>query len=205
MTDAMDDGVLADACPLAREAAEDVALMGKVRHGDMAAFQTLVERHQGRVIGTVAKMLGDDIEAEDIAQRVFVRVWKSAPRYQPSAKFTTWLLTITRNLVFNELRRRSRHPADSMDEPDSEWTRQYADDSTISPSQEMVCSELSDAIESAIAQLPKPQRLALILRRYEEMPYEEIGKVLGCSVPAVKSLLFRARTELRRLLASHLK
>src|SRR3982751_5678725 len=94
-----------------QEDAEDVRLMGLVSGGDSAAFETLVERHQTLVVGTVVRMLGNNADAEDIAQQVFVRVWKSAARYEPRAKFTTWLLKITRNLVFNELRRRKRHAA----------------------------------------------------------------------------------------------
>src|SRR6202795_4711625 len=92
------------------EAAEDVRLMKLVSHGDTSAFETLIERHQSLVAGTVARMLGSNSDVEDIAQQVFIRVWKSASRYVPRAKFTTWLLKITRNLVFNELRRSKRHP-----------------------------------------------------------------------------------------------
>ncbi len=84
----------------------EVAWMARIRDGDAEAFRHLVEAHQGRVINTIAKMLGSDAEAEDLAQQVFIRVWRSAGRYQPTAKFTTWLFRITRNLVFNELRRR---------------------------------------------------------------------------------------------------
>ena len=84
--------------------------MARVKHGDTDALRDLIEAHQHRVIGTVAKMLGDDCDAEDISQQVFIRVWRSATRYEPTAKFTTWLFKITRNLVFNELRRRKRHP-----------------------------------------------------------------------------------------------
>ena len=91
------------------EDARDVALMQLVGAGDTVAFEELVERHQRLVVGTVARMLGSNSDVEDIAQQVFVRVWKSARRYVPRAKFTTWLLKITRNLVFNELRRLSRH------------------------------------------------------------------------------------------------
>ena len=91
------------------EDAEDVRLMQLVSGGDTSAFEKLIERHQSLVAGTVARMLGSNSDVEDIAQQVFIRVWKSARRYVPRAKFTTWLLKITRNLVFNELRRSKRH------------------------------------------------------------------------------------------------
>src|SRR5919199_5164263 len=91
------------------EDAEDVRLMRLVARGDTAAFEQLIERHQTLVLGTVARMLGSNSDVEDIAQQVFIRVWKSAGRYVPRAKFTTWLLKITRNLVFNEMRRTKRH------------------------------------------------------------------------------------------------
>src|SRR6266496_395368 len=91
------------------EDAEDVRLMRLVSGGDTGAFEQLIERHQSLVAGTVARMLGSNSDVEDIAQQVFIRVWKSARRYVPRAKFTTWLLKITRNLVFNELRRSKRH------------------------------------------------------------------------------------------------
>src|SRR3954451_23361641 len=94
--------------------AEDVRLMQLVAGGDTAAFERLIERHQTLVAGTVARMLGNNSDVEDIAQQVFIRVWKSAHRYVPRAKFTTWLLKITRNLVFNELRRRKRHTLTSL-------------------------------------------------------------------------------------------
>src|ERR1700730_17336777 len=91
------------------EDAEDVRLMLLVARDDRAAFEELIERHQALVVGTVARMLGSNSDVEDIAQQVFVRVWRSAGRYVPRAKFTTWLLKITRNLVFNEMRRTKRH------------------------------------------------------------------------------------------------
>src|SRR5947209_4094034 len=90
--------------------AEDVRLMRLVATGDTEAFEQLIERHQALVAGTVARMLGSNSDVEDIAQQVFIRVWKSAGRYVARAKFTTWLLKITRNLVFNEMRRAKRHP-----------------------------------------------------------------------------------------------
>src|SRR3954451_18937331 len=93
----------------ADEESDNVRLMPLVGRGDMAAFEQLIERHQSLVAGTVARMLGSNSDVEDIAQQVFIRVWKSASRYVARAKFTTWLLKITRNLVFNELRRTKRH------------------------------------------------------------------------------------------------
>src|SRR5947207_4724897 len=92
------------------EDADDLRLMRLVGRGDTTAFEELIEKHQALVAGTVVRMLGSNSDVEDIAQQVFIRVWKSARRYVPRAKFTTWLLKITRNLVFNEMRRSKRHP-----------------------------------------------------------------------------------------------
>ncbi|MEY2561923.1 MAG: hypothetical protein QOH88_116 [Verrucomicrobiota bacterium] len=184
--------------------AEDVRLMQLASTGDTDAFEQLVERHQRLVLGTVARMLGNNSEVEDIAQQVFVRVWKSANRYVPTAKFTTWLLKITRNLVFNEVRRRTRHVRVPLQlEPDEE-ERPLKDEHAIAPDASLLEQELQGAIEDAIAQLPETQRMALVLRRYDDLSYEEIADVLDQSVPAVKSLLFRARTELRQSLQRYL-
>ncbi len=183
---------------------EDVQLMEAVSRGDMVAFEQLVARHQALVGGTVARMLGDNSEVDDVAQQVFVRVWKSARRYVPRAKFTTWLLKITRNLVFNELRRRKRHAVVSLQQDQGEEETQIKDERSQQPDASLLESELQGAITSAIAQLPETQRMALVLRRYEELSYEEIAEVLDQSVPAVKSLLFRARTELRQRLKTYL-
>jgi RNA polymerase sigma-70 factor, ECF subfamily len=183
---------------------EDVRLMGLIGAGDTAAFERLMERHQSLVIGTVARMLGSNSEVEDIAQQVFVRVWKSAGRYVARAKFTTWLLKITRNLVFNELRRAKRRghiPIQSDTEAEELPLR---DDGGQAPDAAALEHELKQAIDRAIGELPETQRMAVILRRYEEMSYEQIADVLDLSVPAVKSVLFRARTELRARLAAYL-
>ena len=178
--------------------------MQLVRAGDTVAFEELVERHQRLVAGTVARMLGSNSDVEDIAQQVFVRVWKSAKRYVPRAKFTTWLLKITRNLVFNELRRRSRHAQLPLQVESEEKERPIRDERATAPDASLLEQELQRAIETAIAQLPENQRMAVILRRYDELSYEEIAEALGQSVPAVKSLLFRARTELRTRLSRYL-
>jgi RNA polymerase sigma-70 factor, ECF subfamily len=186
------------------EDTEDVRLMRLVGAGDAGAFEQLVERHQRLVVGTVSRMLGNNSDAEDIAQQVFVRVWKSAKRYVPRAKFTTWLLKITRNLVFNELRRRSRHPQVPLQTEAEEEERPIRDEHAVAPDASLLEQELQKAIDAAIANLPETQRLAVILRRYEELSYEEIAETLDQSVSAVKSLLFRARTELRTSLSRYL-
>ncbi|MDP4938163.1 MAG: sigma-70 family RNA polymerase sigma factor [Verrucomicrobiales bacterium] len=182
----------------------DVELMGKVGAGDIRAFEELVERHQRAVIGTVAKMLGNASDAEDIAQQVFVRIWKSAVRYEAQAKFTTWLFTITRNHDYTEVRRRQRKPTVSVDEREETTHRTVEDLQAVSPDDEMLQTELEEAIDRAIQGLPDKQRMAVVLRRYEEMPYEEIAAVLEMSIPAVKSLLFRARAHLKEALQRYL-
>ena len=166
------------------EGVDDVTLMLRVRDGDLEAFEALVTRHQHSVVGTAAKMLGGGADAEDIAQQVFVRVWKSAARYEPSAKFTTWLMTITRNLVFNELRRRRRTHQVSMDaDAEDSMKHQFVDEEAPVPSEQLLDTELQDAIDAAIASLPENQRLAIVLRRFEGMPYEDIARVLGDQRP----------------------
>jgi RNA polymerase sigma-70 factor, ECF subfamily len=186
------------------EDAKDVRLMQLVSSGETGAFEELVERHQRLVLGTVARMLGNNSDVEDIAQQVFLRVWKSAKRYVPRAKFTTWLLKITRNLVFNELRRRSRHAQLPLQIESESEERPIRDERATAPDAALLEQELQQAVETAIGQLPETQRMAVVLRRYDELSYEDIAEVLDQSVPAVKSLLFRARTELRARLGRYL-
>ena len=182
----------------------DLALMMRVKDGDEAAFEQLIKRHQAMVIGTVAKMLGSTTDSEDIAQQVFIRLWKSAPRYEVKAKFTTFLFTIMRNLVFNESRRRRRKKESSIDEREDDFHLQTEDSQTKSPDEKILQDELQAAVDKAIASLPEKQRMAVILRRYENMPYEEIASILKTSVSAIKSHLFRARTTLRESLQQYL-
>jgi RNA polymerase sigma factor (sigma-70 family) len=184
-----------------------IQLMRSVKAGDERAFQELVELHQHAVIGTCAKMLGSIDDAHDVAQQVFLRVWKAAPRYQPSAKFTTWLFTILRHLVFNETRRKIRRPTISLDEKldSDDRPHEIVDTATRSPDHALLQIELENAIDRAIESLPENQRLAVVLRRYQDMPYDEIAAILKTSLPSVKSLLFRARTQLRESLRDYLE
>ena len=180
--------------------------MLRIKEGDTEAFRELVEAHQQRIVGTVSRMIGDETEAEDIAQQVFLRIWKSAPRWEPAAKFTTWAFTIMKHLVFNETRRRSRRgtlPLETGDD-DENFEFQHADESTKSPDRAVLDAEHQDAIERAIQELPETQRMALVLRRYQDVSYEEIAVIMKLSVPAVKSVLFRARNDLREKLRQYL-
>src|SRR5438046_4856845 len=186
------------------EDADDLRLMQLVGRGDTGAFEQLIEKHQALVAGTVARMLRSNSDVEDIAQQVFIRVWKSARRYVPRAKFTTWLLKITRNLLFNELRRtRRRAHVPLQSEPGAE-DPPVKDEMNLAPDASLLELELQRTIEEAILQLSETQRLALMLRRYEQLSYEQIAEVLGLSVPAVHSLSCRARSELRSKLSKYL-
>jgi RNA polymerase sigma-70 factor (ECF subfamily) len=195
----------ADSTPNPLEAnAIDFTLMERIGAGDHQAFRELVERHQNAVIGTVAKMLGNASESEDIAQQVFLRIWRNAKRYRPDAKFTTYLFTITRNLVFNESRRKSRKKEVSSDEREENSNCLVEASPDRQPDAELLQAELQQAVDTAIASLPETQRMAVVLRRYEQLSYEEIAETLELSVSAVKSLLFRARTTLRESLSDYL-
>jgi len=191
--------------PFDQETTIDHELMRRTAEGDHKAFRELVGRHQDAVVGTVSKMLGNANDSEDIAQQVFIRIWKHSKRYKPDNKFTTYLYTIARNLVYNESRRRSRKKTISSDQLEEDHHLQHPTDSTAQPDSELLESELREAIDKAIQALPENQRLAVILRRYENLPYEEIAVVLKTSVPSVKSLLFRARTTLRENLSKYME
>ncbi|MCS7091663.1 MAG: sigma-70 family RNA polymerase sigma factor [Verrucomicrobiota bacterium] len=186
----------------------DAQLMLRVQRGDRDAFAMLMDRHGPAVFNLAARTLSDAVEAEDITQAVFVQVWKSAPRYRPTAPFRTWLFTIARNLCLNELRRRARHPAEplepSRDECDSA-AQLPVDPTAPPPTEALLRTELEDKIEEALAALPENQRTALLLCRQGDWSYEDIAEVLGCSLSATKSLIFRARETLKRRLKPYLR
>ena len=187
----------------------DAALMLRVKQGDTVAFTELVEKYKQPVMNVIYRTLRDATEAEDLAQNVFVQVYKSAHRYEISAKFSTWLFTIARNLCLNEIRRRSRHPAESLDatrpEEDDQPLRQFEDKKNFTPPESLLQGELAQKIESALAELPENQRTAILQCRHDELSYEEISEVLGCSLSATKSLIHRGRETLKEKLKPYLK
>ena len=186
----------------------DTLLMLRVKRGDRDSFTELVERWKHPVIGFIHRTLPDPDEAEDLAQATFVQLWKTAGRYQPTARFSTFLFTIARNLCLNEIRRRVRHPADSLDEPraddDDHPLRQIEDPRQPPAGDEAGHAELYRLVDEALALLPEKQRTALVLCREGELSYEEIAAVLGTSVQATKSLIHRARLTLRQRLRPYL-
>jgi RNA polymerase sigma-70 factor (ECF subfamily) len=187
----------------------DAVLMLRVKRGDRAAFAALVDKYKQPVMNFVFRSLRDEIEAEDLAQNVFLQAWKSRSRYKQTAKFSTWLFTIARNLCLNEIRRRSRHPAESIEEAhaehDDQPRQQYEDKTLIAPPDKLLHGELARKIEEALAELPENQRAAILLCRQDELSYEEIAEVLDCSLSATKSLIHRGRETLKEKLKPYLQ
>jgi RNA polymerase sigma-70 factor (ECF subfamily) len=186
----------------------DAALMLRVQRGDRDAFTELVGKYQQPIYNFIHRTVRDESEAEDLAQITFVQVWKSAKRYRVKARFSTWLYTIARNLCLNEIRRRSRHPAESLDGSQTDDERsapQFEDRSAPQPVGEVLHGELEQKLAESLADLPENQRTAILLCQQEELSYEEIAAVLGCSLSATKSLIFRGRETLKARLKAYLR
>ena len=194
---------------MAAEPDPDAALMLRVKQGDTCAFAELVDKYKQPVMNLACRMLRDPTEAEDLAQVVFVQVYKSAERYKVASKFSTWLFTIARNLCLNEIRRRSRHPAESLEgrhaDQEDQPLPQFEDKATALPTERLLHGELDQKIDEALAALPENQRLAIALCRQEELSYEDIARVLGCSLSATKSLIHRGRETLKQKLKPYLQ
>ena len=188
----------------------DEELMTRIREGDEEAFRVLIERHQDRVYGTVARMMGGaGPEAEEVAQDIFLRVWRSAGTYRAEGKFTTWLMTVVRNLVFTRAgQRKRRRDIDGEDRVDEETgeslMESQPDGSTPTPLANLAYADLSKAVEEACRELPENQRMVVHLRQYEGMEFEEIAKITGMSLAAAKALMFRARESLKKKLSGYL-
>lgn len=174
-----------------------------VKEGDEASFDLLLQKYRLPLVNFLFRMVRDAATAEDLAQEVFLRVYRARKQYSPSAKFTTWLFRIATNLALNSVRDNRHRRADvSIDAPveEDEAPRELpAREMRID--EHMVERDRAQFIRRAIATLPEKQRIAVLLHKYEEMDYGEIAKVLECSESALKSLLFRAYETLRVQLA----
>jgi RNA polymerase sigma-70 factor (ECF subfamily) len=184
----------------------DIRLMLRVRDADdPAAFAELVDLYRHRVVAVMHHLLGQAAEAEDLAQEVFLRVFRTRKKYRPRAKFSTWLFTIANNLALNALRSRQRKPTVPLEATESGplGTRpeeQLVVDRAAPPGHRLQHAELIDVIRRALDTLGERQRMAVVLNKYEDMGYAEIAEVMGLSAKAVKSLLSRARCKLREAL-----
>lgn len=189
----------------------DIRLMVRVRDADdQAAFEELVERFQHRLVGVMYHLVGNREEAEDLAQEVFLRVYRTRQNYSPSAKFSTWLFTIANHLALNSLRDRKRKPTLPLAVRDSgplgpRPQEQLAVDAAPPPGQAIQQSELAAIIRTALDDLNDRQKMAVVLNKFEDMGYAEIADVMELTPKAVKSLLSRARQRLREVLQPYVQ
>ena len=187
----------------------DIRLMLRVRDADdSAAFADLVELYNHRLVTVLQHLVGSTEEAEDLAQEAFLRVFRGRKRYHPKAKFSTWLFTIANNLALNHLRARQRKPVVPLAVRDSgplgpRPAEQLARDRAAQPVQQLQQQELAGLVQQAIAGLNERQRVAVVLNKFEDLNYAEIAEVMGLTTKAVKSLLSRARDNLRAALAAY--
>ena len=192
------NNVRASAAPLDA----DAQLMVRVREGDPASFGLLLERHRGPLIHFLYRMVLNQAVAEELAQEVFLRVYKFRSSYEPTAKFTTWLFRIATHLGLNWIRNgRSEKMQESLDEETSDGINKQVPDRGRTVEQELVYQAKLREVRLAIQSLPLKQRAAVMMHKYEELGYAQIANVLSCSESAVKSLLFRAYESLRARLA----
>jgi RNA polymerase sigma-70 factor (ECF subfamily) len=187
----------------------DIRLMLRVRSDEAGAFEELVEQYQHRLVAVMHHLIGNAEEAEDLAQEVFLRVYRSRKKYRPKAKFSTWLFTIANNLALNSLRSRQRKPVVPLEVHDSgplgpRPAEQLVQDSGPQPMQHLQQAELAAVVQRALEGLNERQRMAVVLNKFEDMSYEEIAQVMNLSTKAIKSLLSRARSNLRLALQDYI-
>ena len=203
---ALDRGLLALAgqVPTTVDANDDAQVMLRVKAGDDSAFDHLVQKYRRAMMSFMYRMTHNAAVAEDLAQEVFLRVYRSRAGYEPSAKFTTWLYRIATNLAVNHARdTRHERPENtvSLDEPDEEsGTTMDVPDSSLSVEENLLRRERLQAIRNKVQQLPERQRMAVLMHKYQQMDYRQIADVLKLSESATKSLLFRAYESLREQL-----
>ena len=188
----------------------DVQRMLRVRGGDDGAFEELVAAYQNRLVGLLTHMLGPKSNVEDLAQDVFLRVYRARLSYEPTARFSTWLFRIAQNVVFNSRRSASRRKEvnfrgdDSASQP-ALTAGAVAERSALMPTRRAASGEMQEVVREAVDRLNERQRMALLLHRFEGFSYADVAESMGLSVSAVKSLLSRARESLRQELEPFMK
>jgi RNA polymerase sigma-70 factor (ECF subfamily) len=188
----------------------DIRLMLRVRDDDADAFPELVELYHHRLVTVMHHLVGNAEEAEDLAQEVFLRVYRGRKKYHPKAKFSTWLFTIANNLALNVLRTRQRKPTVPLNVRDSgplgpRPAEQLVHDRAHQPHDRIQQRELAAVVQQALETLNERQRIAVVLNKFEDMNYADIADVMGLTTKAVKSLLSRARENLRLALKDYIQ
>ncbi len=189
---------------------EDLHLMQRVKAGDDEAFNELMRRHEKTVVNLIYRFTGSRAAAEDLAQEVFLRIYRAAGRFEARAKFFTYLYKVTLNLCRNARAKASRRKTTSLDQPrrgkgEGEMPSLDLEDPDGSAEDRVARLEMGEMVREAVDQLPEEQRVVVVLQRFEHLSYEEISEVLGLSVPAVKSRLHRAKLNLKKLLGPYLE
>ena len=180
----------------------DAQLMLRVRAGDDTSFALLLERHRGPVVNFLHRMVQNRAVSEELAQEVFLRVYRSRQTYEPTARFTTWLFRIATHVALNRIRdSRKEKGHESLSEELLEGVERQVVDNQPTIEQEMIQDVRVQEIRQAIQALPEKQRAAVLMHKYQGLEYTRIAGALGCSESAVKSLLFRAYETLRARLA----
>jgi len=189
----------------------DVRLMLQVRDGDAAAFTELVLRYQNRLLTVLEHLVGNREQAEDLTQDVFIRVFKARERYAPEAKFSPWLFTIANNVASNALRSRSRRREVGVPEGNGSDSMPMSLDqmakaaSGFMPTRALDKAEQAEMVRHAVSNLNERQRMALLLAKFEGMSYQDIAQTMDLSVQAIKSLLSRARVNLKEMLTPYVE
>lgn len=208
--DAMDQGVGTEANHF-ELTDPDVRLMLLVKEGSAAAFEQLVRQYQDRVLAILRNLISNQQLAEDLAQDVFLRMYRARESYIPNAKFSTWVFTITQNVARNAIRQLSRRREQQVsglktsEGGQSLTMEQLATDASgLQPARQLDRLEMSEIVRLALETLSERQRMAVLLAKFENMSYQEIADTMGLTVPAIKSLLSRARNNLREALQPYL-
>ena len=188
---------------LSRTMESDIELMLRAKTGDDSAFTELMRRHYKGVVNYVYRFTNDRANSEDLAQEVFLRVYRSVKRYNPQAKFSTWLYKIATNLCITEVKSRNKEQSVSLDEM-QENAGELGDSKSEDPSDLTLRREIGTAIFEALKSLSERERVAIILCKYEDLPYEEVAEVIGCTIGAVKTYVHRGRMKLIEKLKTYL-
>jgi RNA polymerase sigma-70 factor (ECF subfamily) len=190
--------------PIERKTLSDNELVERYLSGESRRFQELVERYQDRMINFIQRSIGDRDRAQDLAQEVFIRVYRHMKRFDPEKKFSTWIYTIASNLAKNELRNRSRNPLVLFQALTSSWEDDHRplqfEDSSMRPDDLYRKRRLQELVEQAAAELPEHHREVFVLREIEGKSYEEIAEITGTQLGTVKSRLNRARNRFAQII-----